>query len=100
MTLRERYPKGLPTTVSSEPTPFPESGIDVILGVPKDVFDLEKGWEELNISGAGLKETPKSLGLKDGAQLAFAFAESEAWTKTGEFYVEFSNVDELYPEEE
>ena len=102
LTLRERYPGGLPTTLTGEPTftPIPESSVDVILGVPKDVYDIEKGWEELNIAGTGLKETPKSLGLKDGAQLAFAFAESEVWTKTGTFHVEYSNLDELYPEEE
>lgn len=71
-----------------------------MLGVPKDTYDLEKGWDELALSAAGLKETPKSLGIKDGAMLAFAFADEECWAEKGEFDVQFSNVDELYPEEE
>ncbi|KAH6711286.1 hypothetical protein BKA61DRAFT_577746 [Leptodontidium sp. MPI-SDFR-AT-0119] len=99
-TLRERYPDGLPSSISDEPLPIPKSGSDVVLGVPKDNYDLEKGWDELAISAAGLKESPKSLGLKDSAMIAFAFTDSEHWTKTGEFHVEFSNVDELYPDEE
>ncbi|KAH7319438.1 hypothetical protein BKA65DRAFT_465368 [Rhexocercosporidium sp. MPI-PUGE-AT-0058] len=99
-TLRERYPDGLPSSTSDEPLPIPKSGIDVVLGVPKDNYDMDKGWDELAVSAAGLKESPKSLGLKDGAMIAFAFADSEHWTNNGEFHVEFSNVDELYPDEE
>lgn len=61
---------------------------------------MEKGWEELAVASAGLKESPKSLGLKDGDQIAFAFADEENWVEKREFQVDFSNVDELYPEEE
>jgi len=99
-TLHERYPEGLPSSNSPLPLTIPKSGIDVVLGVPKDTYDLEKGWDELALSAAGLKETPKSLGIKDGAMLAFAFADEECWAEKGEFDVQFSNVDELYPEEE
>jgi len=46
-----------------------------------------------------MRENPKSLGLKDGSVVAFAFTSEE---KKGEdiFYVETVNMDELYPEEE
>ncbi|CAL3972339.1 hypothetical protein PZA11_004519 [Diplocarpon coronariae] len=97
-TLRERYPLGLPTSPDTY-TPIPDSGLDVVLGVPKDPFDLEKGWEELDLTTAGLKETPKSLGIADGAQIAFAFASEETREK-GHFKVEVPNVAELYPDEE
>ncbi|KAK2625401.1 hypothetical protein QTJ16_004713 [Diplocarpon rosae] len=97
-TLCERYPLGLPTSPDTY-TPIPDSGLDVVLGVPKDAFDLEKGWEELDLTTAGLTDTPKSLGIKDGAQIAFAFAGREAREK-GQFEVEVPNVAELYPNEE
>ncbi|KAG4436046.1 hypothetical protein IFR05_008478 [Cadophora sp. M221] len=99
-TLRERYPDGLPSSIYDDPLPIPKSGSDIVLGIPKDSYDLEKGWDELAVVTAGLKESPKSLSLKDGAMIAFAFTDSEHWTETGEFHVEFSNVDELYPDEE
>ncbi|EKD18489.1 uncharacterized protein L3040_007488 [Drepanopeziza brunnea f. sp. 'multigermtubi'] len=99
-TLRERYPKGMPTGDPEEFTPIPDSGIDVVLGVPKDLYDLSKGWDGLKILGPGLEETPKSLGLKESTPIAFAFTESEAWQKNKTFHVEFSNVEELYPDEE
>ncbi len=69
------------------------------MGVPRDVYDLGKGWEELSTRTEGIRETPRSLGLKDAAQIAFAFADSEDFT-ADDFYVEFSNVDELYPDED
>ncbi|PBP18768.1 hypothetical protein BUE80_DR010435 [Diplocarpon rosae] len=97
-TLSERYPLGLPTSPDTY-TPIPDSGLNVVLGLPKDAFDLEKGWEELDLTSAGLKETPKSLGITDGAQIAFAFVGDEAGEK-GQFKVEVPNVAELYPNEE
>jgi len=49
-----------------------------------------------------LKETPKSLGLKDGAKLAFAFVDGEDEEKEvkGLFFVEYPDVAALYPDEE
>jgi hypothetical protein len=71
----------------------------VILGLPKDIHDLNNGWTEFDTSSVkvGIKESPKSLGLKDGAQIAFAFVGDDEEVA---FHVEFSNVDELYPEDE
>lgn len=77
-----------------------------MLGVPRDPFDREKGWKELGLNGNGreLKETPTSLGWKEGAVIAFAFVgdEKEKEKEKGEerFWVESSNVEELYPEED
>ena len=74
---------------------------DIILGVPNDVYDNSKGWSELDTdAGGGIKESPKSMGLKDGSMLAFAFVPATDEEMQPEFYVEFSNVEELYPEEE
>jgi hypothetical protein len=64
---------------------------------------MSKGWTELDtIGGGGIKECPKSLGVKDGSAIAFAFVTGDdAEEKDGDgFWVEFSNVDELYPEED
>jgi hypothetical protein len=69
--------------------------------VPNDVYNNSKGWSELNAdAGGGIKETPKSMGLKEGSMLAFSFVPSTDEETQPEFYVEFSNVEELYPEEE
>jgi hypothetical protein len=61
-----------------------------------DVYDPSKGWTEINTSGGGIKESPRSLGLKDGSVLAFAFTNAEG---TGEFKVEWSSYDEAYGEQ-
>ncbi|CZT03022.1 uncharacterized protein RAG0_09918 [Rhynchosporium agropyri] len=98
--LHERYPSGLPTSDSLSPIEIPESGIDVIFGVRKDEFDPTKGWQEVKLEGAGMNDSPKSLGWKDGIAVAFAFEGEEGWRERKEFDVQAPNVDELYPEEE
>lgn len=73
----------------------------MILGVPIDVYEPSKGWTELATSGGGIKESPKSLGLKDGSVVAFAFVNGEDRAeKEGEFIVEWSSYEDQYPEEE
>jgi hypothetical protein len=73
-----------------------------VLGVQVDPYEPSKGWDELDTRGGGVKETPKSLGLKDGSKLAFAFVyENDEDKETKElFHVEYPDVDALYPEEE
>lgn len=49
-------------------------------------------------SETGAKECPKSLGLKEADTLAFVIkSEGE---ETPEFYVSFSDLNALYPEDE
>jgi hypothetical protein len=80
---------------------IPKDVTDVILGVANDIYDSSKGWSELDTNaGGGIKETPKSMELKDSSMLAFSFVPASDKDKQPEFYVEFSNVEELYPEEE
>ncbi len=81
---------------------IPESIADIRLGVPKDQFDWTKGWTELDTDDSGTKESPKSLGIKDGGMVAFAFnAEIPADRDEDDlFNVEFSNVEELDEEVE
>jgi hypothetical protein len=99
--LRERYPLGLENNYSPEPIPIPESIIDVVLGVPKDQYDLTKGWEELDIGVTGITESPRSLALKEGAPIAFRFIGEEDTDKDDEkFWVEMPNLEDLYPEDE
>ncbi|KAL2063624.1 hypothetical protein VTL71DRAFT_5429 [Oculimacula yallundae] len=100
LALRERYPDGLPSALSPEPLELPDSGIDVVLGVRKDEFDATKGWKELKLEGAGMVDSPKSLGWKDGTQVAFAFEREGGGKGKRVFDVQSPNVDELYPEEE
>jgi len=100
--LRERYPKGLETSISPQLVQIPDSVEDVRLGVPKDVYDLSKGWEEISIDSEGIEECPKSLGLKDGGNLAFTFVSGSGKLRMGDdlFHVEIPNEAELYPEDE
>jgi hypothetical protein len=99
--LHERYPDGIPNSDSGDIAAVPKDVTDVILGVPNDVYDASKGWSELDTdAGGGIKETPESMGLKNGSMLAFSFVPASDEEKQPEFYVEFSNVDELYPDEE
>ena len=97
--LHERYPNGLPTSLSATPIQIPGHFADVILGLPKDMYDPGKGWTEFDTSsvGGGIKKSPKSLGLKDGAQIAFAFVGDDEEVV---FHVEYSNIDEMYPEDD
>lgn len=59
-----------------------------------DAYDAEKGWEELDIGAAGMTESPRSLGLKEGAAIAF-FVQGEKG-----FWVDVPDLSELYPEDE
>lgn len=98
-TLKERYPSGLPTGNSpTEKISIPDNVLDVTLGVPKDSYDLSKGWEELDIGGTGITETPRSLGLKDAAAIAFSFEGEEGMDEGEKFWVEMPDLEELYPE--
>lgn len=100
--LKERYPKGLETSKSPTPTKIPDSILDIVLGVQKDQYEPSKGWDELDTRDGGIKESPKSLQLKDGVKIAFAFVGDDEEDKEAEdlFYVEFPDIDALYPEEE
>jgi hypothetical protein len=101
-TLKERYPEGLETSLSPNRIKIPDSILDIVLGVPKDIYDPSKGWDELNIRGGGMKESPRSLGLKDGSQVAFAFVDENEEDKEAKdlFHVEYSDVNALYPDDE
>jgi len=101
-TLKERYPQGLETSLSPNRAKLPDSILDIVLGVPKDTYDPSKGWDELNTRGAGMKESPRSLGLKDGSQIAFAFVDEDKEDKEAKdlFHVEYSDVNALYPDDE
>jgi hypothetical protein len=115
-TLRERYPKGL-SSPSVAPTPLAQSQIpktlspnpisqgngmvkipdninEVALGVLVDPNETSKGWTEIDTVGGGLKECPKSSGLKDGAAVAFAFLEQEGDEVA--FEVLWSSYEEMY----
>jgi len=73
-----------------------------VLGVQVEQYDPSKGWDELDTRGGGMKETPRSLGLKDGTKIAFAFVDVDEEDKEAKelFYVEYPDVAALYPEEE
>jgi hypothetical protein len=95
--LRERYPSGLSLSSSPTPTPIPDSINEVILGVPINPFEPEEGWTEMDTNVGDIKESPKSLGLKDGAVIAFAFIEEEEDGKAKlEFVVEWSSYEAEY----
>jgi hypothetical protein len=83
-------------------TKIPDSILDIVLGVPVDPYEPSKGWDELDTGEAGIKETPNSLGLKDGSKIAFAFVDGmeEDEEVKDLFYVEYPDVEALYPEEE
>jgi hypothetical protein len=70
----------------------------VLLGVPVDSYEPSKGWVEITTDG-GLKESPKSLGLKDGSMIAFTFVNGEQGDEPLEFHVQFSSYEEQYPED-
>lgn len=78
--------------------PIPDSIHEVLLGVPVDIYEPSKGWVEIS-TDSGIKESPKSLGLKDCSMIAFAFIEGEQGDETVEFHVEFSSYEEQYPED-
>jgi hypothetical protein len=49
-----------------------------------------------------MTESPRSLGLKDGSQIAFAFVDEDEEDKEAKdlFHVEYSDVNALYPDDE
>ena len=72
---------------------MPSDPEDVILGVPKDKNDLDKGWQDLRIPETDdedndvhkskkvkrdsvINSSPLGAGLKDGAMIAFRFKTS------------------------
>jgi hypothetical protein len=81
-----------------------------------DIHDISKGWKALDgVSGKdamGMKESPKSVGVKDGGVLAFRFRgedegdgdeedeEGEAEREGEEFLVEWPSYGETYGEAE
>lgn len=96
--LEERYPDGLPSSTSPAPLSIPTSVNEILLGVPIDTYEPSKGWVEITTDG-GVKDTPKSLGLKDNCMIAFAFIEGDQGEEPVEFHVEFSSYDDQYPED-
>lgn len=64
----------------------------MLLGVPIDVYEPSKGWVEINTDGA-FKESPKSLDLKDGSEIAFTFLEGATGAESINFHVEYSVYD-------
>ena len=76
---------------------IPESVNEVALGVLVDVYETSKGWTELDLSSGGLKECPKSLNVKDGAIIAFAFVSG---FEEPVFNVEWSSYEENFDMEE
>lgn len=104
LTLCERYPLGLPNPGAAGGDayiPIPDSIDDILLAVPIDKHDASRGWKELNLDGGqdGIKACPKSLGIKDGAPLAFRFRATDK-DGDGGFVVEWPSCDETYGEVE
>lgn len=76
----------------------------------KDQFEPDKGWVELNTNAGDIRECPKSLGLRDGGIVAFAFLEGNEDEEKGNygrqkdvrysFWVEWSKPYEEEEEEE
>ncbi|KAH8679745.1 hypothetical protein BGZ60DRAFT_236456 [Tricladium varicosporioides] len=101
--LHERYPEGLPTDDPGTFLEIPSDFNQVVLAGPNDPYDNSQGWKTLvrdegNVDENLMDESPRSMSIKDGGMIAFAF--KAKGTTIPEFRVEFSNVDELYPDEE
>jgi len=101
-TLRDTKPDGLlpsPSSNSSESIALPDSAEDIILGVPVNKNDLTEGWSEMESEEEDVnKECPKTLGLRNADALAFVI--NQGGKKKVEFWVEFSDLNALYPDEE
>ncbi|POS82187.1 hypothetical protein EPUL_006177 [Erysiphe pulchra] len=102
--LRDRYPAGLPLdpkdSYPNAPTlPLPQDSDEIILGAPKDQHDLSCGFDELDAS-IEMKDSQslKSLGLKDGSILVFAFMSKGKDIEGDLFKVELPDLDVLYGE--
>ena len=94
--LRERYPDGLVLSSSRDRKSIPGSINNVALGVPIDVYEPNKGWTELDANSGGLKECPKSFGLKDGAIIAFTFLDKDEEFGEPVFDVEWSSYEDNF----
>ena len=96
--------------------PLPTNPEDIILGVPMDKNNLDKGWVNLEIpefdedddkrkrgvkKGSVLNESPLGAGLKDGDMLAIRFkkAPADAMDLDGEWEVTLPNLDDAYEDE-
>lgn len=71
-----------------------------------DPYDSTRGWQEIDFSGGALKESPKGLGIKDGAAIAYRFADieddnedMEEDEKGEKFEVVWPSYEDTYPEE-
>ena len=95
---------------------LPSDPEDIILGVPMDKNNLDKGWVNLEIpefdeddarrksgvkKGSVLNESPLGAGLKDGDMLAVRFrkAPTDEMELDGEWEVTLPNLDDAYEEE-
>ncbi|KAK0391780.1 hypothetical protein NLU13_1279 [Sarocladium strictum] len=73
--LRERYPKGLTTSVDPpKTTPVPES-TEIAYAVLNVPTDPTRGWKKLKIGERG-EFTPLKAGMKDNGIVAIAFVDS------------------------
>lgn len=100
--ISEQYPDGLPVERRDEfpdrpVIALPESIEEIRVGVLRDPFDVNKGWEEINTDG---RETPEGLNVVDGAMLTFSFSRKGEEFGEDMFEVLFPDQDELYPDEE
>lgn len=87
-TLRDRFPKGLTTSLASPvPTPLPanDSDVRVTYAVPKNPNELSQGWKILK---AQPDDTVAGKKLADMACLAFALLDPNADEGDAEFQVE------------
>lgn len=64
--------------------------------MPIDIYEPAKGWQELDTISGGLRECAKSLGLKDGAVVAFALLEKGEEFVEPVFRVEWSSYEDNF----
>ncbi|KAK3382051.1 hypothetical protein B0T24DRAFT_600376 [Lasiosphaeria ovina] len=86
--LRERYPRGLTTSIAPpKTTPVPASDTDakVVYALPNNTNDLSEGWSRLCVKET---DTLADKRLKDMSILAFALLDSENKDDEAEFDVE------------
>lgn len=100
--LRERYPNGLPVdpkdVQSNAPMiPLPQNSQEIVLGLPKDQYDLSQGFDELGTSTTvDHSRCLKSLGIKDCSVIAFTFVPEGKDIEGDLFQVNFPDLDALY----
>ncbi|KAI1384244.1 uncharacterized protein F4822DRAFT_419138 [Hypoxylon trugodes] len=98
--LKDRYPSGLTTSITSlEKTELPSTPNQIKFAVPKEKTDqyLSQGWKPLQ---TGKKETPASIGIQNNAIVAFAFVPEDADDDyEAEFTVDVPGYEEPEPEE-